>query len=45
MYLEDNFRMFMMENVYHKKGAQIEDEGTKKLLGIKLDIHKRFHKK
>ena len=45
MYLEDNFRTFMMENVCYKKEVQIEDEGTKKLLGIKLDIHKRFHRK
>lgn len=45
MYLEENFRVFMMENVCYKKELRIEDEGTKKFIGINPDIHKRIHKK
>jgi len=45
MYLEENFRVFMMEDVCYKKETEIEDEGTKEFMGTKLDIHIRKHKK
>ncbi len=45
MYFEDNFRVFMMENVCYKKETEIEDEGTKDFMGTKLEIHIKKHKK
>ena len=45
MYLEENFRVFMMENACYKKETGIEDEVTKAFMGTKLNIHIKKHEK
>ncbi|GAU77593.1 hypothetical protein [Fusibacter sp. 3D3] len=45
MHHEDQVKVFITQNIRHKKELKIEDEGTRELFGIKPEIHVRIHKK
>ncbi|MBF4693926.1 hypothetical protein [Fusibacter ferrireducens] len=44
-YMEEKFKILIMENICYKGEERIEDEGTNLFMGIKPDICRHIHKK